>query len=515
MEKSIWVQVPFRAPHLVMKKIEKTNIKETLRSYLPLAILLVIFCAICIPTLFRPLWFDEAYSSNLIRGDFGQIAKMTALDVHPPFYYWCLKVWSMIFGRTTFALRTLSVFFSVISIICLYILTKRWSKSNKTAVILTSLFAACPFFIFYSGEMRMYSLSCLIVISGTLLLDLALEKNKKILWLLYSFSIIAALYTHYFAALGFLAHFIFLIFYFKKHGFNKNIIWVYILAVVAYIPWIPIVLAQTNGVENGYWPNPITPLTFIRFFSYSFVYYEAIESNLYHLSVTVIAVIIMLIVALMSVPQMGKSTKEKTFLVALLTFIPPAVLIIISVIGESVYVERYITYAIAFLWVLFGILALSAGKERPIITTIFIALMIICFGTGIKNVYKILSLKDPFETIITRINEFDDQEAPIVYYSSDAGAIHSTIYETELHPVYSYNIDTRWGAVVPIMEYERNYISDFEAFKEKTDAFWYISSIKYPRYSINNEIGNKFIGETEFREDNFIVIRFVKKESQK
>ena len=102
-----------------------------------------------------------------------------------------------------------------------------------------------------------------------------------------------------------------------------------------------------------------------------------------------------------------------------------------------------------------------------------------------------------------------------MYYSSDAGAIHSTIYETELHPVYSYNIDTEWGAVVPIMEYKRNYISDFEAFKEKTDAFWYLSNINYPRYIINKEIGNKFIGETEFREDSFIVIRFVKKETQK
>lgn len=503
---------PISGTNFGMKKIKKTNINKIIKSYLPLAILLVLFCVICVPTMLRSLWFDEAYSSNLVRGSFTQITEMTAIDVHPPLYYWCLKIWTIIFGRSIMGMRALSVVFAVLTLIVAYILFKRWAKNDKTALLLTALLAACPFFIYYSGEMRMYTMSCFIVLFGTLMLDVALEKNKKIIWFLYSLSIAAALYTHYFTALGFAAHFVYLIFHFKKHGFNKNIIWVYLLAIIAYIPWIPTLLHQVVDVEGGFWPNPVTPLTIIKFFSFSFVYFEGIEYNAIHLIVTIIAIVALLIATIKGLENMGENTREKTLIVALITFLPPAVLMAISMVSQSVYVERYITYSLALVWVLYGILMLSVKNSHNILYYFLVLVITICFCFGIKNVYKLISQPDPFAEITAYINESDKEKSPIVYYDTDAGAIHSSIYETDLHPVYSYDIDERWGAIIPLIEYDRNYIHDFEKFKEETNTFWYIVSNKWSRRLIHMKIGDDFEAETEYNVEEFTAIRYVKKQ---
>lgn len=497
-----------------MKKIKKTNILKSLKSYIPLAVLLVIFCAVCIPTLLRALWFDEAYSSNLVRGDFGQIVKMTALDVHPPLYYWCLKVWTIIFGRSIFGMRLLSVFFGAIALVFAYLLFKRWSKNDKTAIFITSLIAACPFFIYYSGEMRMYSLSCLIVMAGTYFLDVALEKkNKKTYWILYSLSIVAALYTHYFAALAFGAHFIYLIIYFNKHGFNKNIIWVYLLAFIMYLPWIPTLIGQVTDVEQGYWPEQITPLTFLKFFSFSFVYYEGIDSNAIHLIMTVIAVLALIVAACKKLGSAGENTKEKVALISLIIVIPPLSMAIVSLLGQSVYVERYITYSLALVWALYGILALMVKKTNPKMFTCLIAIIFICFCLGINNIYKGISEKDPFKEITTYINENDEEPTPIVYFNTDAGAIHSSIYETELHPIYSYDIDESWGAIIPIIEYNHNYIPDLDKFLEETDTFWYITNRGFKMLRGNPKIRKMFDEKEEYNSiDGFVAIRYVKKQ---
>jgi hypothetical protein len=57
------------------------------------------------------VWFDEAFGLYLIRSDYLQVAQLTAADVHPPMYYWALKLWTSIFGTSEIAARSLSLFF--------------------------------------------------------------------------------------------------------------------------------------------------------------------------------------------------------------------------------------------------------------------------------------------------------------------------------------------------------------------------------------------------------------------
>lgn len=56
----------------------------------------------------QSLWSDEGNSAALARRGFTEIAQRTAFDIHPPLYYWLLKIWMVIWGDSEAGLRSLS-----------------------------------------------------------------------------------------------------------------------------------------------------------------------------------------------------------------------------------------------------------------------------------------------------------------------------------------------------------------------------------------------------------------------
>lgn len=116
------------------------------------------FLAITLPTLAKAsIWFDEAFSAYIIRHDFAKIWHFTSVDVHPPLYYFALKVWSLLFGAGDFALRSMSVFFAVATIIAGFYFIKRIFGS-RSAILSIALLSFSPMFVKYSQEARMYTM---------------------------------------------------------------------------------------------------------------------------------------------------------------------------------------------------------------------------------------------------------------------------------------------------------------------------------------------------------------------
>src|SRR5688572_12056019 len=54
------------------------------------------------------IWHDESFTAMLISYDWGEPVRRAALDVHPPLYYFILKVWTAAFGSSLLAMRSLS-----------------------------------------------------------------------------------------------------------------------------------------------------------------------------------------------------------------------------------------------------------------------------------------------------------------------------------------------------------------------------------------------------------------------
>ena len=66
------------------------------------------------------IWFDEAYSAYLTRYNLADLTHYTAIDVHPPLYYYLLKGWTNLFGNSVAAYRSLSVVLGVIALVLIY-----------------------------------------------------------------------------------------------------------------------------------------------------------------------------------------------------------------------------------------------------------------------------------------------------------------------------------------------------------------------------------------------------------
>ena len=110
------------------------------------------------------LWSDEGNTWALLSRSFTQIARDAAADIHPPGYYWLLKVWSMVFGTSAVGMRSFSALLGVLLVYILYQIARQVqphrhrSQISWIALLTAWLAAINPFHIYYSQEARMYML---------------------------------------------------------------------------------------------------------------------------------------------------------------------------------------------------------------------------------------------------------------------------------------------------------------------------------------------------------------------
>jgi 4-amino-4-deoxy-L-arabinose transferase-like glycosyltransferase len=126
----------------------------------------------------QSLWADEGNSAALVRHSFIEIARRTAFDIHPPFYYWLLKSWTFIFGTSEIGLRSLSALLGVALVYVIGILGTRWF-SPRVGLLAAFIAAVSPLQIYYSQEARMYMLLTLLSSLTVLAASLLWEDDRR------------------------------------------------------------------------------------------------------------------------------------------------------------------------------------------------------------------------------------------------------------------------------------------------------------------------------------------------
>lgn len=213
------------------------------------------------------IWFDESFSSYLMRFDWVGITHYTALDVHPPFYYYCLKLWTNLFGNTPVTIRLLSVILGVIAIILAFRLAKRLF-GQQVASLAAILLAISPLFVRYGIEARMYMLVAVIGLWGIMTYLRAETSGKRCRYLLYGFIIALGMWTHYLMITVWLSVWVYRYLRLRRQGckgrkllrsfFSADWLIAHAVAIVAFLPWIPHVLHQLRGMSSGYWIPAVT-----------------------------------------------------------------------------------------------------------------------------------------------------------------------------------------------------------------------------------------------------------------
>lgn len=244
------------------------------RRYLPLIIMLAILllaAAVRFHNLgTQSLWYDEGVAFGHSQRSLGEMIPLLRNNVHVPGYFGLLALWEDFIGSTEFGLRSLSAFWSVLSVALTFALGKR--LFGPVAGIAAAGFVALnTFSITYAQEARMYAQlaavaagSMWILVGYLRAVDRGLDARRLLPWgVALTLGNTLGMYTHFSYALVMVAQGVLavlwlggLIFDARQAGLRPFLraFVAYtlpnIVTVLAFLPWLETALSQTGAQPN-------------------------------------------------------------------------------------------------------------------------------------------------------------------------------------------------------------------------------------------------------------------------
>lgn len=224
------------------------------------------------------LWYDETVSVFLARQSLPNLIAHTARDIHPPGYYLLLHFWQQVTAPTLahgleFLYAWPSLFCGMLLLPLLYAIGRRL-LGGRIALLAVGLAAINPYQVWYSQEVRMYTLGALL---GLLCLWAVVKwrgghhVRNRWLWL-YAIAAALGLYTlYYFAFLLLALNGLVLWQQASAYGRSGKVgrsLWTWLatqLAVlVLWLPWLPTFWRQISQPPVPSWRGQVDLLQVIR-----------------------------------------------------------------------------------------------------------------------------------------------------------------------------------------------------------------------------------------------------------
>ena len=184
-------------------------------------------------------WLDEGFA--MITGEQESLSAVTDsvlfYETAPPLYFYILKIWIDLFGNSEFSTRFLSALFSLLSIVFIFLASRRISD-DKTALFTSLLFTISMISIWLAQEVRPYSQLIFLTVLSTYFLIQIFQKEKKTTWyLLYFFSLTALVYTSYFSVFVIFFQFMAPLFA-KRYKIFKWTLSIQLISSLLLFPWL-------------------------------------------------------------------------------------------------------------------------------------------------------------------------------------------------------------------------------------------------------------------------------------
>jgi len=341
---------------------------------------------------YQSIWYDEGVSLHLAMKDLRSLTVHTAGDIHPPLYYYLLHFWIRAAGPSEFSAAFLSLIFGVLLVALSYRLADELYGS-RIGLLTAFLIAISPFNLWYSHEIRMYtlgaflgltSLYCLMRLTG--MMGREGRGGTRRYWLGYILSAVAGLYTlYYFAVLLLFENlFVFGWWLFHRLGRKKAPLslahWLLAQGAVLllYLPWLPIALRQALDPPVPPW-RELTGLGTMLVESWAAL---SLGQSVDPESAFIWPVLSFLFaIYLLGVlrPPAGDRDKARTILFCAYTFVPLLVIYVLSLRTPLFHVRYVFTYSPPF-YLLLG-LGFVRLKEtsRPALA---VALIVLTVSSG-------------------------------------------------------------------------------------------------------------------------------------
>lgn len=201
----------------------------------------------------QSLWYDETVSAFLASRHPVDLVAHTARDIHPPGYYLLLHNWTALAGQSEFVLAFFSVSFGLLLIPLTYSLA-RLLTTPRVALWSALLVTISPYNIWYSQEVRMYTLGAALGVIATYCLLKAAPADRIQYWLGYVLAAALGLYTlYYFAFLLITINGFIIVRQLIIRRSLRALIVANLYVLIAYALWIPTAWRQVTNPPVPPW----------------------------------------------------------------------------------------------------------------------------------------------------------------------------------------------------------------------------------------------------------------------
>lgn len=399
-----------------MSFLKKVKIKQFFTKYTWIVPISLAFIIRIIEITRSSIWHDEGFTMWLIRYNPVEIITRTARDVHPPAYYLFAKLWTDIFGNSVFAIRSLSLVFSIATIFFVYKIVET-ILDKKSAFWSSMLIAFSPFLLRLTQEARMYSMvAFFITIAVFFFVKYQQTKSSRYLCLFVPFMSIA-MYTQYYSFFAIISLWVIMliftpgIFKFEWKQLIKKSVGVFdykwwlanIILIILYLPWFNIAYKQVTRVGTGYWIRPewITARTVsnsvLQFTTYGHL------DELLNISFGILLYWIIVLILIISGLYLLKFKEKRKLILSFFIYgyLPMILVFVYSKLRTPIYQDRYFIFSSLAIFVIWGCLIASIKNIKIKYVSIILIFSILITGCLIER----NSENHPMRQITQTINQ--------------------------------------------------------------------------------------------------------------
>jgi uncharacterized membrane protein len=255
--------------------------------------------------------------------------------MHPPFYYLLLRYTIRFFNNNLITLRALSIVFSVLSIVLLFLLGKA-IHGEFLGLLCSSFVALSAYHLHYNVMVRPYPLLMFLSLLSSLLIYYLVASNKfnfkSFGCYLYILISVIGLYTlyHYLFVLCFQAAFVFV-------SLRKDVkrllltVLIFLLIGLMFIPWLPFLIDQLHRINRGHFyfhGQDNLVMILYKIISYNFLHFSFLNkypwlalSHATNVFLLVVFLLIVLIVFLIGCRNMLYRSQNRFFFIGLVVYL--------------------------------------------------------------------------------------------------------------------------------------------------------------------------------------------------
>lgn len=332
----------------------------------------------------RSLWYDEACSISFTNYSFSDIWSHRYMV--KPVYFIILKIWTALFGYSEITARLPAVIFGLLAVFLIYKLAKELFD-YKVGLFSALISALSCYHVYYSCQVRNYSLFLLLALLSVLFFLRIVEKNRLSSYVSYGIVNIFLLYTHPYGLFLVIVQNLAALFLWRKTSFKKSWWLVQAVVLVFLIPLISSFFGRPNLNEIDYIPRPDLRILLETFEVFSYGGPRQAHGGLGFIidcGRLIIPRILSFIFAgffiLGLIPfKKTESNRESVLLLMLWLAVPIAAAYIFSKFFFPVYLTRYLIFVTPPFYVIIARGIARISKPAYQLATVFIILIFSAF----------------------------------------------------------------------------------------------------------------------------------------